>query len=157
MSNSPNNLKTITKYEIVTKHESHILFHVIWNCLIYIYLLLLTFFILYLWFFAISPICCIQIKLLSYTLWLWKITSILSINLKLKLQLSWADPRYLPVIWQWPLTLTSDLLYCLSQTWHLTAFFSNFRLHHQTFSMLYWLKCVLIIFLQYYTSSNIFP
>ena len=45
------------------------------------------------------PICYI-VKWLSWPLSLWKITGILSISWKFRLQFWWLDPRYFAVIWQ---------------------------------------------------------
>ena len=107
-------------------------------------------------FLAISPISCL-IKWLSYRHRLWRITGILissTFNLKWLTLQSWStDPFYLPVLWQWSLTLISLCLYDLPQKWHYLAML-NFFSSSNIFNGL--LKCFLVIFLQQSTSSDIF-
>ena len=97
-------------------------------------------------FLAISTISCL-IKWLSYRHRLWRITGILissTFNLKWLTLQSWStDPFYLPVLWQWSLTLISLCLYDLPQTWHYLAML-NFFSSSNIFNGL--LKCFLVIF-----------
>ena len=62
-------------------------------------------------------------KRLLYPRKLWKITGILLVNLKLMLQSWWAEPLYLPVIWQWSLTWISfsEYYFITNLIWHSSA------------------------------------